>query len=189
VELARRRGGNDYGLTFTRFDRRELVREHRDGIGHLAEVLLVCLKGMKRTRLTSTGIVRAPVFTTAMQVASRVILVWGIVNEFPAETSTSVAYSTMLLAWSATEVVRYSYFVFFLNGAVPGVLQWLRYNGFFLLYPMGIGSEMWLVYKSVKPAGKRDERLPWLLWGVLGLYVPGKLSVPFIWCHMRAARS
>lgn len=95
----------------------------------------------------------------------------------------------MLLAWSATEVIRYSYFVFFLNGSVPSVLQWLRfvvvilshgialmiyrYNTFFLLYPMGISSEMWLVYKAAGPAAKRDERLPYVLYGILGLYVPG----------------
>jgi len=119
------------------------------------------------------GIVRAPVFTTAMQVASRVILVWAIVDQFPAATSKSLAYSTMLLAWSATEVVRYSYFVFNLNGSVPGFLTWLRYNGFFLLYPMGISSEMFLVYMSIKPASKRDPRLGYGLWAILGLYVPG----------------
>jgi very-long-chain (3R)-3-hydroxyacyl-CoA dehydratase len=39
---------------------------------------------------------------------------------------------------------------------------------------MGISSEMWLVYKSIGPAGKRDERLPYVLYGILGLYVPGK---------------
>jgi very-long-chain (3R)-3-hydroxyacyl-CoA dehydratase len=125
------------------------------------------------------GIVRAPVFTTAMQVASRVILVWAIVDQFPAATSKSLAYSTMLLAWSATEVVRYSYFVFFLNGSVPGILTWLRYNGFFLLYPMGISSEMFLVYLSIEPASKRDPLLGYALWAVLGLYVPGMSHLDF----------
>jgi len=120
-----------------------------------------------------SGIVRAPIFTTAMQVASRVILVWAIVDQFPGETSKSLAYTTMLLAWSATEVVRYSYFVFFLNGSVPGVLGWLRYNGFFLLYPMGISSECWLVYKAIQPAGKREPLLGYALWAVLALYIPG----------------
>jgi very-long-chain (3R)-3-hydroxyacyl-CoA dehydratase len=123
--------------------------------------------------LPTPGIVRAPVFTTAMQVASRVILVWAIVDQFPAATSKSFAYSTMLLAWSATEVVRYSYFVFNLNGSVPGILTWLRYNGFFVLYPLGISSEMFLVYLSIKPASKRDARLGYGLWAILGLYIPG----------------
>jgi very-long-chain (3R)-3-hydroxyacyl-CoA dehydratase len=70
------------------------------------------------------GIVRAPFFTTFLQVASRVVLIWGIVEPFPVEKNP--AYSTMLLAWSATEVVRYSYFVFNLTGRVPPILSWLR---------------------------------------------------------------
>ena len=75
--------------------------------------------------ITFAGIVRAPFFTTVLQVASRVVLIWGIVENFPVEQNP--AYSTMLLAWSATEVVRYSYFVFFLTGQVPPILAWLRY--------------------------------------------------------------
>jgi Protein tyrosine phosphatase-like protein, PTPLA len=62
-----------------------------------------------------------------MQIASRILLVWVIADQFPFTVSTSPAYSTMLLAWSITEVVRYTYFVFFLTGRVPDILQWLRW--------------------------------------------------------------
>lgn len=73
------------------------------------------------------GVVRAPLFTTLMQVASRFLLVWGIVNTFPNRTARSPAYSTMLLAWSATETIRYSYFALNLaTGEVPRALTWLR---------------------------------------------------------------
>jgi len=67
--------------------------------------------------------------TTLMQVASRLLLVWGIVNNFPAYTVSSIAYSTMLIAWSVTEVIRYSFFAMNLwfEGDVPAGLQWLRY--------------------------------------------------------------
>ncbi|KAJ4320726.1 hypothetical protein N0V94_003256 [Neodidymelliopsis sp. IMI 364377] len=120
------------------------------------------------------GIVRAPLLTTLMQVASRFLLVWGIAYNFPATTSHSPAYSTMLLAWSFTEVVRYSYFVFTLSGlGVPSVLSFLRYNTFMILYPLGIASECWLVYQSIGPAGQVDERLPYALWAILAIYVPG----------------
>lgn len=74
-----------------------------------------------------TGIVRAPILTTIMQVASRILLVWIIADQFPFTVSNSPAYSTMLLAWSITEVVRYTYFVFSLTGRVPDILQWLRW--------------------------------------------------------------
>ena len=62
-----------------------------------------------------------------MQVASRLLLLWGIVNNYPATTSSSPAYSTMLVAWSVAEVIRYSYFVLNMRGSVPGFVRWLRY--------------------------------------------------------------
>jgi very-long-chain (3R)-3-hydroxyacyl-CoA dehydratase len=66
--------------------------------------------------------------TTLMQVASRFLLVWGIAYNFPQTTQYSPAYSSMLVAWSVTEVVRYSYFVFVISGVgVPRLWTWLRY--------------------------------------------------------------
>ncbi|KAL9038289.1 MAG: hypothetical protein Q9180_003229 [Flavoplaca navasiana] len=116
------------------------------------------------------GLVRSPLPTTILQVASRIILVWAVVYQFPAATSTSPFYSSMLIAWSATEVVRYSYFVLNLRGSVPAFMTWLRYNMFYVLYPIGITSEAVLVWKASEAA-----REPWKFvgWGVLGLYVPG----------------
>ncbi|KAF1933288.1 PTPLA-domain-containing protein [Didymella exigua CBS 183.55] len=120
------------------------------------------------------GIVRAPLLTTLMQVASRFLLVWGIAYNFPATTQHSPAYSTMLLAWSFTEVVRYSYFVFTLSGLrVPSPLSFLRYNTFTVLYPLGIASECWLVYQSIPAAQNLDERIPYVLLAILAFYVPG----------------
>ncbi|KAL8811269.1 MAG: hypothetical protein Q9200_001929 [Gallowayella weberi] len=116
------------------------------------------------------GLVRSPLPTTALQVVSRLLLVWAVVDQFPAATTPSIFYSTMLLAWSATEVVRYSYFVLNLRGSVPGFLTWLRYNMFYVMYPMGITSEAVLIWKASEAVGGTWS---WVGWGVLGLYVPG----------------
>lgn len=106
-----------------------------------------------------------------MQVSSRILLVWGVVNNFPEHTSSSPFYSSMLLAWSVTEIIRYSYFVMNLRGgAVPGLLTWLRYNTFYVLYPVGIVSEMRLIFGASEGAGKG---LQWGFLGVLLAYVPG----------------
>lgn len=133
------------------------------------------------------GIVRAPVFTTLMQVASRFLLVWGIVDQFSQLATDklhggAVAYGLMLVAWSVTEVVRYGFFALSLaRGAegVPGLVRWMRYNFFFVLYPLGIGSECWLVWLAARgPAGQRVlgdvVKASWVLYGVLVVYVPGK---------------
>jgi very-long-chain (3R)-3-hydroxyacyl-CoA dehydratase len=110
-----------------------------------------------------------------MQVASRYLLVWGIVNNFPTETTRSIGLTTMLMAWSTTEIIRYSYFAINLAyGQVPSFLTWLRYNTFFLLYPMGISSECWLVWLSKEPGKKWNPAYEWFVWAVLAIYVPGK---------------
>ena len=127
------------------------------------------------------GLVRSPLPTTLMQVSSRLLLVWGIVNAFPAATSNSPFYSSMLTAWSVTEVIRYSYFVMNLRGGVSGFMTWLRYNTFYVLYPLGIGSEMMLVWKASGPAGRQSRLGQWALWGILGLYVPGKFGGLFLY--------
>ncbi|KAF1921636.1 protein tyrosine phosphatase [Ampelomyces quisqualis] len=120
------------------------------------------------------GLVRAPLLTTLMQVSSRFLLVHLIAHLFPSTTRSSPAYATMLLAWSFTEVVRYTYFVFNLSGVgVPKLWTWLRYNTFLVLYPMGVASECWLVWKASGPAGEMNEVYKYALWGILGIYVPG----------------
>lgn len=143
------------------------------------------------------GVVRAPIMTTGIQVASRLLLVWGIVHMFgdsmllgskvkstlglgqdPVVQHNQLAYLGMLVAWSLTEVVRYSYFVVFLGSggetaSVPKVLSWLRYNLFFALYPVGISCEFWMIYKALPYAKQWDERYQYFLMAVLVAYIPG----------------
>jgi hypothetical protein len=131
------------------------------------------------------GVVRAPLLTTVMQVASRFLLVWGVVDLFPAATGPNPAYSTMLLAWSVTEVIRYSYFAINLSfGKVPSWMTWLRYNTFFVLYPLGISSECWLVWQATEPAEKTNPLIKYAYLAILAVYVPGETSIP---CSIRDA--
>lgn len=108
-----------------------------------------------------------------MQVASRILLVWGIVNNFP-YLAKSAGYSSMLVAWSVTEVIRYSYFVLSLSGYYPAFITWLRYNTFYVLYPLGISSECWLIYKAIEPARRLRQEYAWALQTILLIYVPGR---------------
>ena len=55
-----------------------------------------------------------------MQVASRLFLIWAVVDPFYAATAPSIFYISMLVAWSSAEVVRYGYFALNLNGGIPG---------------------------------------------------------------------
>lgn len=117
-----------------------------------------------------------------MQVASRFLLVWGVLFLYPYLAIQSPTYSSMLIAWSVTEVIRYTYFALTLSGLTPRILTWLRYNTFFILYPIGILSECSLVYlAAVGPAATATESplslMPYVLYGVLAVYVPGKLAI------------
>ncbi|KAI1810975.1 tyrosine phosphatase-like protein [Poronia punctata] len=132
------------------------------------------------------GIVRAPFFTTFMQVFSRYAIVWGITHLFPS-LGGNPAYTSMLVAWSITEVIRYSYFALTLTfGREPRLLHWLRYHAFFILYPLGISSEAWLIWKAVPLAMRFSETYAWILWGyVLFVYPP---SAYILYTHMMAQR-
>ena len=102
---------------------------------------------------------------------SRLVLVWLIVDPYPFATTPSPFYTSMLLAWSVTEVVRYGYFVQTLRGADPGFLTWFRYNGFFVLYPVGIGSEVVMIVKASSEMGDLGR---YIVYAVLAAYVPGR---------------
>lgn len=120
------------------------------------------------------GIVRSPISTTLMQVSSRLLLVWGVVDNYPTTTSPSPFYSSMLLAWSITEIIRYSYFMLNLIGSVPGYLTWLRYNTFYVLYPVGITSEMLLIFYASNTTSIADNLWQrWAFRAILLGYVPG----------------
>ncbi|KAG2443040.1 hypothetical protein HYH02_009455 [Chlamydomonas schloesseri] len=120
---------------------------------------------------SAIGLVRSPVMITAMQVSSRIWVLWGIINPepvlatggavqlsqplpgvslpLPAEVGgvpLALNLATLLTAWSITEVVRYSFFaVKELAGSVPYPLLWLRYTTFIPLYPLGVASELSMV--------------------------------------------
>ncbi|KAF4448663.1 hypothetical protein F53441_7972 [Fusarium austroafricanum] len=130
------------------------------------------------------GVVRAPLMTTLMQVASRFLLVWVIVDVFPF-LALSPFYSSMLVAWSVTEIIRYSFFALSLSGYTPKFLTWLRYNTFFVLYPIGIFSECTLIYLATEPAGHINELYKYALYAILAIYVPGSYV---LYTHMMSQR-
>ncbi|KAF5717777.1 gibberellin 20-oxidase [Fusarium mundagurra] len=130
------------------------------------------------------GVVRASFTTTLMQVASRFLLVWAIVDVFPF-LALSPFYSSMLIAWSVTEIIRYSFFALSLSGYQPKFLTWLRYNTFFVLYPIGIFSECILIWFATEPAGNINELYKWALYAILVIYVPGSYV---LYTHLMSQR-
>lgn len=67
------------------------------------------------------------------------------------QARTSPAYSTMVFAWSLTEVVRYLFYALSLLNVSAPFLNWLRYSTFIPLYPLGAGSEAYISYLTLPP--------------------------------------
>ncbi|KAI0820009.1 PTPLA-domain-containing protein [Trametes gibbosa] len=122
------------------------------------------------------GWVRSPLVTTGIQVASRLYLVWGITGQFPEvrptgfllpvprrdphtpQTHSNPLYASMVLSWSLTEVVRYTFYACNLLGQEPAPLLFLRYTLFYVLYPTGASSEALLMYATLG-LGAKDSAL------------------------------
>lgn len=56
---------------------------------------------------------------------------------------------TLLVAWSLSELIRYSFFALKEMGVVPYNALWLRYSGFIALYPLGVASELAMVWLAL----------------------------------------
>ncbi|KAK2734949.1 hypothetical protein FQN55_002346 [Onygenales sp. PD_40] len=149
------------------------------------------------------GLVRASVVTTVMQVASRILVVWGVLYLFAGQGLFGTtggagagaggevkvgdwAFVGCVSAWGITECIRYGFFALQVMGAgVPGWMSWLRYNTFFVLYPIGISSECTLIYQAIAPAKDVHPALPWFFIAVLVIYVPGSY---ILYTHMMSQR-
>ncbi|OJA15406.1 COP9 signalosome subunit CSN2 [Rhizopogon vesiculosus] len=135
------------------------------------------------------GLVRSPLPTTVIQVSSRLILVWGIIERFP-YTHSSPLYTTMILAWALTEVPRYTYYTLSLVGCgMPTWFSWIRYSTFYVLYPIGAGSEA-LVMLSTIPEWSVGR---WMAWGLEDWVKAGLVAIwaPGLWvmyAHMMRMR-
>lgn len=70
---------------------------------------------------------------------------------------TNLLYMSMVLAWSLTKVMHYVFYTFSLVSTPPHFLLWLHYTTFYILYSIGVGSEVvflsYLLYCGDMPHG------------------------------------
>ena len=121
---------------------------------------------------------------TAMQIASRLILVWGILRPVP-ESRDSLGLPLLMTAWSIAEATRYLYYALNIYDVVPRILVWARYSFFIILYPVGVTGELWAIISALPFIWKSSMlSLPlpnplnvsvyysWILYGIMASYIP-----------------
>jgi Protein tyrosine phosphatase-like protein, PTPLA len=65
------------------------------------------------------------------------------------QVSSNALYTSMVFAWSLTETIRFASYSAGQFGLKLAFLQYLRYTLFYVLYPLGAGSEALLMYASI----------------------------------------
>lgn len=95
----------------------------------------------------ATGIVPSPVFTTFLQVLSRIVVL-VVATSVPASQGT-IGAGVAVLSWGLVEVPRYAFYLANLLGGVPFPLFFARYSLFYVLYPSGILGEIGTLRSAV----------------------------------------
>ncbi|VDL60737.1 unnamed protein product [Hymenolepis diminuta] len=111
------------------------------------EVVHACLRLVKSAPLT-----------TAIQIASRLLILWGVLYIYPAVKVHENFNKMMFVSWCLADITRYLYYLMNIFMKPPRLLTILRYNLFLILYPTGITGEIALLWYSLPYAAKD----PWL---------------------------
>lgn len=94
------------------------------------------------------GIVPSSVVLTAFQVMSRVFLTWAVTHSVR-EVQNEDSVLLFVVAWTVTEIIRYSFYTFSLLNHLPYIVKWARYTLFIVLYPMGVTGELFTIYSAL----------------------------------------
>lgn len=117
-----------------------------------------------------SGLVPSPLGSLLLQFFARLVITVGISYHVPDSPGNfSAAYSVLVFAWAATEIVRYGFYAA-KQTAVPHWLLWLRYLTFIVMYPLGLVSEPVVVYQTLPHVSGGYWAF---LFGGMFLYVPG----------------
>ncbi|PIN23964.1 Protein tyrosine phosphatase-like protein PTPLA (contains Pro instead of catalytic Arg) [Handroanthus impetiginosus] len=95
------------------------------------------------------GIVPSGVLLPLMQWGGRTHFLLAIVRRIHEVQELPSVFITFL-AWSLSEVIRYSHYALNCIGSPPDWITFIRYNAFIVLYPIGVfPGEMWLMYQAL----------------------------------------
>uniref|UniRef100_A0A8C1H623 Very-long-chain (3R)-3-hydroxyacyl-CoA dehydratase n=1 Tax=Cyprinus carpio carpio TaxID=630221 RepID=A0A8C1H623_CYPCA len=123
----------------------------------------------------AVGIVPSSVVLTGFQVMSRVFLTWAVTHSVR-EVQSEDSVLLFVVAWTVTEIIRYSFYTFSLLNHLPYLIKWAsflnihRYTFFIVLYPMGVAGELLTIYAALPYVQKT---------GLYSITLPNKYNFSF----------
>uniref|UniRef100_A0A0E0L3F7 Very-long-chain (3R)-3-hydroxyacyl-CoA dehydratase n=1 Tax=Oryza punctata TaxID=4537 RepID=A0A0E0L3F7_ORYPU len=135
----------------------------------------------------AVGLVHTSPLLAFLQWGGRTHFVLAVVRQIPEVQSSHSVFITFM-AWSISEVIRYSHYALTTLKVCPAWLTYLRYTAFIPLYPIGVGpGEMWTMYQALPFVKERD-----LYSGFFGMFsmsyhsfLVAVLAVyPFLWMKL-----
>jgi len=105
-------------------------------------------------------LVNSNLIVSAIQIFSRIHIVMGIFR-WTREAQSTKGLAGCVVAWSIAEMIRYSYYIVGLLKIKAPLLQGLRYSGFLVLYPLGIGSEVVSIIRGLPAMYKLNHLRHW----------------------------
>ena len=159
------------------YERKCLFRDHAyDDYPHKFLVKTQIFNAIVEIANTSLGLIRSPIATVLLQYTARLVITLGVSYFVPLSPGNFLfrSYGVMTLAWSLSEIIRCVFYVTKLQNSnkIPYYLKWLRYSSFIVLYPVGLMTELSVVYETLKVT--RSGYRFFLLF-VLTAYIPGFL--------------
>lgn len=97
---------------------------------------------------TAAGLVRSNTVITGLQVASRLFVLWSVLD-YSTMARVSYGFPLTLTCWTIAEIVRYAFYAMNLIGMDMYPVVWARYSFFLALYPLGITGELWTTYVAL----------------------------------------
>ena len=107
------------------------------------------------------GVTKNNPMSVIPQIASRLVILWGA---FPHVEPGHFAVFQACLMWSWVETVRFSYYMLKMLGydshgnMMQIIIGHLRYNSFWIAYPVGITGELFSVWNAVSVMRKMDPK-------------------------------
>lgn len=129
--------------------------------------------------------VKSPVFTTTIQVSSRIFILVLINILFGQKLPEYFSFNGLhlaLAAWSITEVIRYAYYLLLLLKKSSSLLLFSRYTFFIVLYPVGVTGELLILYAWATQNGIAVNN--WQIWFMAAIAILYILFFPKMYMHM-----